>query len=86
MRVKICEACKYYKRNTFPSNNRTYGFCRLANKRCLEVKQFDCDDLRLTAEMNRILRKLLKRNGEDEYDNDKAGTADTPKPGQTDPS
>lgn len=62
MRVKTCKTCAYYKRNTLPSLNRAYSFCTLANKRCLEVKPLECDDLKLTVEMREILRKLLKRN------------------------
>lgn len=130
MKVRICKTCTYYKRKTYSTYHtpahyhaigipHAYSFCTLANKRCLEVKPLECDDLKLTVETNRMLKRLLNKNRpvkdcehcsafDHDYgqctipsseriyactirretinDNDQTGTADTPKPGQTDPS
>ena len=98
MRVQRCVLCTYYKKI---KERYAYSFCTLANKRCLEVKRLECNDARLTVEMNRILKRICKITSEDienakevsdlinkaiEDQYDKARAADTPKPGQTDPS
>lgn len=100
MRVRDCEKCTHYKRYHF-YHIHPFGFCRLANKKCMKVKKLECDDLKLTAEMNEILKRVCKITREDienakevgdlinkkiEDRYDKARAADTSKPGQTDPS
>ena len=53
MKVKECEKCKCYERRTWSSSykpanyhkvgvSHAYGYCRLFNMRCSEIKPYIC--------------------------------------------